>query len=183
VGGGRSRKAKAGKAGGGQDLPALLKRLDSWLAEHRKEYHAGLRPGASPAKLKALEKALGRALPDELRTWLGWHDGQDPAVMGAFVEDFLLLGTEEVPESKEEMDEEGSGQEDWIPFLDDGQGDYVCLEAGEKEKGAVREVWRGQDEAEVVAPDLTTWVAGLLADFEAGKYHEDPERGGFHKES
>src|SRR5262249_52769273 len=75
------------------DLPALLGRLDAWLRQHRPRYYEGLRPGASADDLAALEQALGAPLAPELRTWLGWHDGQGEGMIGTFRDNFLLLGS------------------------------------------------------------------------------------------
>jgi hypothetical protein len=71
---------------------------------------------------------------------------------------------------------------EWVPFLDDYQDDYVCLDPT-RPGNPVREVWRGTTEHPVAAPSLTAWVAGLLQGVEAGAYAEDPERGGFHRKS
>src|SRR5437763_17109101 len=52
----------------GEDaLPALLSRLDHWLAKHRSRFHKGLLPGATPEQLDALKAQLPCPLPDELR--------------------------------------------------------------------------------------------------------------------
>src|SRR5262245_44181347 len=46
----------------GDDLAALLTRLDAWLKRHRPRYAAGLLPGANDAELEKLATALGRPL-------------------------------------------------------------------------------------------------------------------------
>jgi cell wall assembly regulator SMI1 len=176
----RARKAADKGAAG---LTELLERSDRWLSKHRKRYFKGLRPGASAAECAALEKALGRPLPDELRTWLNWHNGQDPDLIGAFVDSFALMSSEDIARAARELqtDKEEGWQPEWIPFLDDGQGDYLCLDPGPKGT-PVREFWRGGEEAPIAAPSLTAWVERFVTDLEAGRYHEDPERGDFSRE-
>src|SRR5262245_16182182 len=112
------------------DLAATLARLEAWLTEHRPRYHEGLRPGASADDLAALEKALGFPLPEELRTWLGWHDAQSPDLMGAFRDSFALMSAREIAEAHADLvaEPEPGWRREWVPFLDDGQGDYVCLD-------------------------------------------------------
>ena len=73
-------------------LDDLLARLDRWLSKHRRGYFKGLRPGATSKELAALEKELGRELPDELRRWLSWHNSQRGS-NGAYYEAFNLMST------------------------------------------------------------------------------------------
>ena len=90
----RSGKAKADAAGSKVD--ELLARLEAWLGKHRRRFRKGLRPGATRAELQTLEEDLGRPLPATLRTLLAWHNGQGEDFMGAFEQDWRLMGTEEI---------------------------------------------------------------------------------------
>jgi cell wall assembly regulator SMI1 len=163
-------------------LPALLARLDGWLARHRPRYYEGLEPGATPAEIEGLAQALGRPVPDELRQWLGWHNGQSEEVIGAFYEAFNLMSAAQVAAAWQERGTtaEPGWDKGWIPLLDDYQGDLIVLDPSQP-GCAVREVWRGLSDHPVVASTLVAWVEAFLADVEAGRYHEDPERGEFHK--
>lgn len=175
------RAAAAPPAPAGEDeLKGLLHRVDAWLAQHRKRFHDALLPGASPADLDGLQQALGGALPQELRTWLGWHNGQNPDVMGAFEGSFNLLSAHEIADAKKQLDAGGheGWQRGWIPFLDDDHGNYLVLDASGP-TAAVRGCWRGQPEHAVVAPSLAAWVKDFLDGLERGAYTEDPERGSF----
>src|SRR5262249_17975649 len=152
--------------------------LDAWLKKHRKRYHKGLTSGADDKALAKVEKALGRPLPEGLAAWLRWHNGQNEDMIGAFLESFDLMSAGEIATAYEER----KGQKGWdaafVPILDDYQGDHVVLDTSKPEL-PVREVWRGRDDNPQVAASLREWLAALLADFEAGKYHEEPERGEF----
>ncbi len=159
------------------DLVGVLTRLDAWFAKHRPRFHAGLRPGASAAECDALAESLGRPLPAGLRTVLAWHNGQDPDVPGGFEESWRLMSADQIATAKVDLDAaaDPGWQPTYIPFLENDRGDCLCLDTA----GPVRAFWGGQPEARVEAPSLTDWFSRFLSDVEAGKYHEDPERGGF----
>jgi cell wall assembly regulator SMI1 len=159
-------------------MTVLLARLDQWLNTKRERFQQALRPGATAAECDALAAEVGRPLPEELRTLLMWHNGQTPDVPGAFEQSWMLLSTEEIAEAKKELDEhphEG-WQKDWLPFLGDDSGDYLCLDLGSP-SCPVRECWRGRADHPVIAPSLSAWLEAFVAALERGAYVEDPERG------
>jgi cell wall assembly regulator SMI1 len=174
----RGERSTASPAAG--DLKSLFARLDRWLANHRSGYHQGLASGATAEQLAGLEEALGMKLPAELRTLLEWHNGQTPDLVGAFRESFRLLGTEEIAqEYRDQVGRHGDlWDKGWIPFLADDQGDFVCVDVGQKGE-PVPEIWRGRHTSDMVAPSLTAWVQTFIEEVEAGRYHEDSERGEF----
>jgi cell wall assembly regulator SMI1 len=159
-------------------LAALLARLEAWLKKRRRRYYKALRPGATDAELAALAQALGKAVPDPLAAWLRWHNGQDEDVMGAFVESFHLMSTAEIAEALKQRKSDKRWQAAWVPILDDYQDDLVVLDTG-RAGLPVEEVWEGRDDIIEAGSSFEAWLNTLLADFEAGRYHEDPERGDF----
>jgi cell wall assembly regulator SMI1 len=164
------------------DLQSLLARLDRWLAAHRSRYHHGLLAGARPEDLSNLEHSLDQPLPQELRTWLSWHNGQNDQIFGALEESWHPMSVAEIAQAKKELDAEGhqGWQRRWIPFLDDDSDNYLCLDPTQPNI-PVRECWRGKAEHPVAAPSLTDWVQRLVTGLEQGAYTEDPERGSMHR--
>lgn len=164
------------------DLSGLLKRLDTWLRKHRGGYHEALLPGADAGELAGLATVIGREVPEELKEWLNWHNGQDEEVIGSFIESWNLMSATQIASAWQERQSEGgpTWNDDWIPLLDDYQGDLIVLDPT-RPGCAVRGVWRGQKEAETVAPTLEAWLEAFVRDVEAGRYEEDPERGEFHR--
>jgi cell wall assembly regulator SMI1 len=158
--------------------------LEAWLKAHRPAFHALLRPGADTSALEKLAKGLGRPLPAELANWLGWHDGQDEDTPAAFVGAFSLIDHGEILD--ETLDRragtEGPWDAGWIPLLDDFNDNLICLDTT-RPGTPVIELWHGHAAPTDAAPSLLDWVRGLLADFEAGKYVEDAERGHYHKKA
>ena len=117
-------------ASSGHSFKDKLARLDHWLSAHRARFHHGLLPGASAADLDALAATLGKPLPEELRTWLSWHNGQNADVPGAFEQSFNLMSAQEIADAKKELDAQPheGWQANWMPFLDSDNGDYLCLD-------------------------------------------------------
>jgi cell wall assembly regulator SMI1 len=174
-----------GENGENRELVGLLDELDAWLESHRPGFHEGLARGATARDLEKLATVLGGPVPEDLQTWLRWHNGQGDGEMGSLVGAFNLLSAAEIAEILREHKENpgdtpwGMG---WIPLLDDFQGDTVCLDS--MHKGLpVLEIWSGNDAPTPAAPSLTAWVRQFLADCRAGNYVEDPERGEFLKRS
>jgi cell wall assembly regulator SMI1 len=165
-------------AAGADKITVLLARLDQWLNTKRERFQQALQPGATEAECDALATALGRPLPEELRALLMWHNGQNPDVPGAFEQNWILMSTEEIAEAKAELDDhphEG-WQKNWLPFLDDDNGDYRCLDLGSP-GCPVLECWRGRANHPVVSPSLSSWLEAFVTALERGAYAEDPERG------
>lgn len=165
------------------DLGDALAKLDGWLAKHRAAFHAGLMEPASAAELAALEKTLGRPVPAEVASWLLWHNGQGDEDVGSLVAAFNVMSTDDIAAEFAERQKgasDGPWESAWVPLLDDFQGNLVCIDTS-RTGHPVIETWRGHEAAVEAAPSLLAWVRQLTADFEAGLYVEDSERGEYIK--
>jgi cell wall assembly regulator SMI1 len=163
------------------DMAALLARLARWLGEHRRRYLEGLAPGATAAELEDVQKAVGGPLPDALRSFLEWHNGQDDEFAGRFRESWYLMDTGQIVSAWQELvgsAEPTKWQRGWVPFLEDDRGNYVFLDTTQAGP-PVREFWEHNPEQPVVAPTLAAWLEELISGMERGEYAEDPERGLF----
>jgi cell wall assembly regulator SMI1 len=168
-----------------QDYTALLARLESWLSKHRPHFLHDLVAGASAAELDALQAQIGMALPAGLRTLLHWHNGQRAEAAGSLIERWRLMSCMDIAAAKKEQDapatRSGAGwQTTWIPFLDDDDGDYVCLDTSQPDL-PVREFWLDKTTHPIVSPSLARWLEDFVTAVERGEYVEDPERGDFMK--
>ncbi len=168
----------AAPADAADKMMVLLARLDQWLNTHRERFQQALQPGATAAECHALSAALGKPLPEELCALLTWHNGQNPDVPGAFERNWMLMSTDDIAEAKKELDAQPheGWHKNWIPFLDDDNGNYLCLDLGSP-GSPVRECWRGRADHPVAAPSLTAWLETFVGALERGEYAEDPERG------
>ena len=103
---------------------------------------------------------------------------------GAFERDFFLMSTEQIAQVTKDL--EGEPRNGWkpglVPFLDDDQDDYVCLDTTTP-AAPVAECWRGHSAPLLTAPSLTAWMDAFAAALEKGDYVEDPERGSFRRKT
>lgn len=168
----------AAPAAASDKMTVLLARLDQWVNTNRERFQQALRPGATAAECDALAAALGRPLPEELRAFLMWHNGQNPDVPAAFEQSWILMSTDEIADAKKELDSQPheGWHTDWVPFLDDDNGDYRCLDLGST-GSSVLECWRGRADHPVIAASLSAWLEAFVTALERGAYAEDSERG------
>jgi cell wall assembly regulator SMI1 len=175
--------ASASGPGPAVAVTALLDRLGQWLTQHRPRYAASLRKPATPEELEALQTALGQPLPEELRAFFRWHNGQNDQFVGYIENHWSLMDLGQVETTWKELTGTPEGerrwQPAWIPFLEDDRGNYVFLDT--TQPGApVRQFWeRNSEEPRTVAPSLTAWLEDFVGAVERGEYVADPERGTF----
>lgn len=138
-----------------------------------------LRPGLDPAGVARLRAALD-GLPDELATLLAWHDGQKADFQGTFADGWCLLSADDIAALRADLDADppAGWRAGWVPWARDDNDSFLVLDPA-TDGVPVRAVWSGKGDHPPVAPSLTAWFTTLLADFEAGKYVEDPERGDY----
>jgi len=167
-----------------EGLSAVLARLEAWLKVNRPAFLATLKKGAGPAAFEKVTRDTGLPVPPELADWLRWHDGQDEDTPSALVGAFSLIDHEEIVSEylDRQAGTDGPWKKGWLPLLDDFSGSLICLDTT-RPGAPVIEAWRGRAEAIDAAPSLLAWAKTLLAEFEAGRYVEDPERGHFHKKA
>ncbi|WP_170914935.1 MULTISPECIES: SMI1/KNR4 family protein [unclassified Mycobacterium] len=149
---------------------------------------AALAPGASAEQLDELEPVVGQPLTPILRDLLAWHNGTlDGAVNVRIDGPWSLMSVEEIIGTVEMMRDLLHGEpgwieqtwwsEDWVPFLDDGGGDNICvdltgdghtLQRNRKPyQGVPGQLIMFDHEAEwrtVEAPSLQTWLSRCSAD-------------------
>src|SRR5690349_11873828 len=134
-----------------RDVGKLYESLEHWLREHSPRMYGDLRDPASAEDLKALESALGQELPAELRTALQIHDG------GPYFDFYQLLSASriqnrynfEMERAEQPSPYAGSGicrpviwSKGWIPFAEDGGGNFLCIDLDPGPKGIVGQVLR-----------------------------------------
>ena len=157
------------------DFAHLLARLDALLRQRRPAYYATLGPPAPVAELAEFETEFSLALPPELRMWWSWRNGQTG--FESFYGNQCLQSASSAAETMQVqldlLDEFAPNwwRPTWVPFLENGGGDHLCLDLEGTftgQPGQILEHWHDWEPRTVCFPNLTTWLAAVVAAYEQG---------------
>jgi cell wall assembly regulator SMI1 len=135
--------------------------------------------------LTAFERDFGYNLPAGLRALYRWHDGQDPECEAAFQHDKRFMPLEDVRAVKQalgelldtgEFPETNWWSKAWLPFLDNGQGDHLCVDFEGSFSGTPGQVVLFYHDSEcrnIVAPSLEKWLEPFVIGVEQGFWEPD----------
>jgi cell wall assembly regulator SMI1 len=166
-------------------MPALLDRLDRWLRRNRPAYYSRLRPGASERDLMKFERNLGRNLPAGLRALYRWHDGQEAGCSSAFQYQQMFMPLADVRRASVALNQlyfDGEFSEmnwwstAWLPFLDNGSGDHLCVDldgAFAGHPGQVVSFYHDWDRRNIEYPSLEKWLQVFVTGTEADMWEEN----------
>ncbi|CAM5708072.1 hypothetical protein MAUB1S_05191 [Mycolicibacterium aubagnense] len=161
-------------------------RLEATLQNVHPDLLAALAPGASAAQLDELERVVGQPLTPILRDLLSWHNGVRSAerAVRVRIDNWVPMPVDAIIDAVEMMRELLHGEpgwieqtwwnEDWVPFLDNTGGNYLCVDLtgdsrtlqrnGKPYQGIPGQLIYFDHEAEwrtVEAPSLQTWLTAL----------------------
>lgn len=154
----------------------LLTRLDALLQQYRPAYYATLSPPATEAEIVALEAEFQVTLPPELRLWFGWRNGQKG--FDNFFQNNMLHSVSSAAEAMRvncEMLEAGEFElknwwaPGWVPFLENGGGDHVCLDLEGTftgQPGQIIRHWHDWESRTVLFPNLSAWLTAVIHAYE-----------------
>ena len=143
----------------------LIKRLDTWLKTNRREYYDKLLPGALPQDFKRLESTIGVTMPESFKQLYRWRNGQPRTCFTAFQFnrslmnlDAIITDWQVIEGVKEEFKDESWWNSKWIPFLDNGGGDHICIDMNDSKPGRLITYWRDWDDRSINYPSLEKWL-------------------------
>lgn len=164
------------------ELKSLIERADALFREKRPEYYAALLPGASEDELAAAESYYGFPLPESLKTLYRWKNGQNVQCRESFtgIDNLSFMRLKDGIEAHRIFDdldkageyEEGFWDVSWVPFMDNGGGDHVCMEVNSGGAGAGL-VWFYHDYEERPQPDLYSVekiLEAAIEEMESGEF-------------
>lgn len=166
----------------------LIDSLDNWLRKNREDYYGNLQQGASKEQIESLEKSLGVTLPDELKLFLGWKNGQDSECLDSFIVNFGLMSTEDIDYDKKNLDElleasefERSNWWDrmWIPFIQNYSGDFWCIDltgSFNGQPGQIISFWHDRDQRKILFPSFNQFLSTIVVFLEDIGFKSDDEK-------
>lgn len=153
------------------DLISELARFGRTLENYAPVTAASLGNPAQARVLDDLGQALGLdAVPNDLRTLFGWHNGQvpnAPPIEGNRV----LLSVEAAVEAwrflnDPQEDHPNPVDRNWLPILYNGAGDYVVFETVTHQ---LLEYWHDESSTAVAWPNLAAWVVSAVSKIPTGE--------------
>jgi cell wall assembly regulator SMI1 len=133
----------------------------------------------------AFERELGYNLPAGLRALYRWHDGQDPECDAGFQYDKKLMSLQDVRDVRRalcqlleagEFPEAHWWSKAWLPILDNGRGDHLCVDFEGTFSGIPGQVvlfYHDSDCRTIVAPSLEKWLEPFVLGVEQQLWHEN----------
>lgn len=111
-------------------MESLLLELDKLIRDKRPELYSELKPSEE-------KEPFDENIPDSLKHLWRWKNGQNPNYVGNFHSktNEMLMSYQDAIEVRNELNEyvacgdvsKENWKSDWIPFCEDGGGNYMCL--------------------------------------------------------
>lgn len=154
------------------ELAQQLERIENWLRENRPEYYALLEPPASKDAIQSAEEDCGLEFSLPFKSLYQWHNGQRPREFTPLIFNLTFMTLPQVVETKKALDDVASFDQwerdswwpNWIPFLDNGGGDFLCFDLrGFKTGNSSQLLWFDHEthQHEVIHDNLEAFLADL----------------------
>lgn len=168
-------------------METVITRLDKWFKSNRSAYYAKLQPGAADEEIHRFERLSGLLLPESFKALYRWRNGQPLDCYEAFHNNKMFLSLESIEESWTVLKELLEGGEfeienwwrvSWIPFLDDGAGNHLCLDLEgtfTDHKGQLLEFWHDDSDRDILYPDFERYLETVVRCLEEQTWSEDEE--------
>ena len=162
-----------------------LDRLERWLGAGRPSFLRALNACADENQFAEVEALAGTSLPDSFKALYIWHDGQSEDSFDALQFNRTFMCLDEILDAMEglnELDEAGKlsspmwWRKKWVPFLDNGGGDHLCLDlegSFDGKPGQLIEFWHDDAERTIVAGSLEEWFRTFVISLEANLWEDE----------
>ena len=164
--------------------------IEEWLSKHAPEVLADLQPAASAEAIHSAEATFGTALPAEMASSYGIHDGQRGGaspLMGDWrllsldaggkewttIKDLADSGTFEGTESDPDAQvADGWWHRGWLPVASNDSGDFLCVDiepAPGGTQGQIISFLHADPRRELIAPGFKAWLEAFATDLQSGR--------------
>ena len=158
-------------------MKETIQQLDVLLSTVRSEFYQYLKDPLDEKQVEVLEAQYQLKLPADLLALYAWKNGQDDDCFEAFVNNAAFIPLEEALDIAKQntsmigldFDVENWWNEKWIPIFHNGGGDYICYDMGglfTGQKGQLIEFWHADNDRNVIAPSLGSFLEKLKEYYE-----------------
>jgi cell wall assembly regulator SMI1 len=146
--------------------------LDTHLSTLRPEFYPSLKQPLHNNEINSLEEKYKIKIPDDLKVFYKWKNGQNEDCYTAFVNNSIFIPLDQALEIAIEntsmigldFEIENWWNEKWIPIFHNGGGDYICYDFGgifTGQKGQLIEFWHADNDRNVIAPTLEAFISQI----------------------
>ncbi|MCE3602881.1 SMI1/KNR4 family protein [Massilia sp. P8910] len=134
-------------------LSTYLARIDERITTDKPHLAEGLLPGADENDLAILRQTIFEPaeVPEDLATFFRWHNGQSGYESLSPLDNRMLMSIDDVIDtcsflSSPDEDIQQPWQDNWLPILANGGGDYVVYVTSGVMKGQLIAYWHTDDD-------------------------------------
>ena len=161
-------------------MEELIQNFDVLLQQKWSSFYQTLLPGISAEDIESLESKLGINLPEEFKLFYQWKNGQSTNKVKPLWYNRNLMNIEEVLETWTcmnellalgEFEQPNWWDPHWIPFAENGAGDYYVLDLVGSfggTPGQVIEFWNGDVDRNIYFASFSKWLETIISAIEQG---------------
>ena len=96
----------------------------------------------------------------------------------SFYSNRMLMSLEDIAREKADLDTVAgtdplAWKREWIPFLDDGGGNYTVIDLTTEGRGRLRDYYHDEDIRSIVNASVDQWLREVASSMEDGTYEAD----------
>ncbi|WP_316736619.1 SMI1/KNR4 family protein [Pedobacter aquatilis] len=158
-------------------MEEIIQKLDKYLSTLRPEYYSELNEPLNDEQLDKLAEYYRIKIPADLRTLYKWKNGQKPNGYESFVNNSGFIPLHQALYDASELTSmigfdfeiENWWNENWIPIFQNGGGDSICYDLRgifTGQKGQLIEFWPADNDRNVIAPSLKSFLEKIIELYE-----------------
>lgn len=161
-------------------MDSTLQKLNQNLLSLRPEFYKSLNEPLNDKHIEALEKKYNIVLPEDVKVLYKWKNGQADTRFESFVNNSMFISLEDALNTASEntsmigfdFEIENWWNAKWIPLFHNGGGDYICYDCDGTftgHAGQIIEFWHADNDRNVIAPNLESFLSQLNLYYEINK--------------
>ncbi|MGX7666746.1 SMI1/KNR4 family protein [Flavobacterium pedocola] len=153
-------------------MTKTIQKLDNNISTLRPDFYNCLKKPLDETAITKLEEKFKVQIPDDLKALYQWKNGQSDDCYDSFVNNSMFIPlNQSLAIAKEltamigtDFEIENWWNENWLPVFDNDGGSYICYDLSgifTGEKGQLLEFWKSDNDRNVIAPNLESFLIQL----------------------